>query len=95
MSKKTEKILFIVFVSLFATLWVASMVMLGIAAFSETTTASIEAWYLENHPADPTTGAEAKTLDLLNVTTWATIINTAALLITLLFNELKKKYNTK
>ena len=95
MNKKKEKILFIVFVSVFATLWVASMVMLGIAAFNETATASIEAWYLEKHPADPTTGAAAETLDLLTFTTWTTIITTAGLLITLLFAELKKRYNTK
>ena len=95
MSKKSQKICFIVFVSLFATFWVASMVMLSIAVFNETATASIEAWYAERHPVDEAAGETAKELDLMNLSNWMLIISTAGLLITLLFKELKKKYNTK
>ena len=71
------------------------MVMLGIAAFNESATSSIEAWYLERHPADPTTGAEAEELNLFKTSMWATIATTGALLVTLLFTELKKRYSTK
>ena len=69
--------------------------MLGLAAFNEEVTLSIETWYAERHPADAKTGEEGKTLDLFNVTKWATALTTAALLITLLFKELKKKYNAR
>ena len=95
MSKKSQEICFIVFVSLFATFWVASMVMLSIAAFNEGATASIEAWYAERHPANETTGEAGKELDLMNISNWVAIISTTGLLVTLLFKELKKKYNTK
>ena len=98
MSEKSKKIYFIVFVSLFAALWAFSMVSLGIAAFSETTTASIEAWYSETFTdADAVALGEAKEaeLDLMNFSTWMTVISTAGLLITLLFKELKKKYVVK
>lgn len=98
MSKKSQKIWFIVLVSLFGTLWVFSMVMLAIGAFSEPTTLKIETWYSETFTdADAVTlgEAEEKTLDLMNVSTWMTVINTAALLIVLLFGELKKKYSKK
>lgn len=98
MSKKSQKIWFIVLVSLFGALWVFSMVMLAIGAFSEPTTLKIEAWYSETFTdADAVAlgEAEEKTLDLMNVSTWMTVINTAALLIVLLFGELKKKYSKK
>lgn len=95
MSKKNKKIWFIVLVSVFGVLWLYSLVMLSLAAFNDSVTLSIESWYLENHPEDLATGQEAKTLDLLNVSTWMFAINTAALLIVLLFKELKKKYITK
>ena len=95
MSKKSQKICFIVFVSIFAVLWVGSMVMLGLAAFNAEVTESIESWYASKHPADPTTGKEAETLNLFKVTAWASALSTAGLLITLLFKELKKKYRVR
>ena len=98
MSKKSQKVWFIVLVSIFATLWVASMVTLGIAAFSEGTTLKIETWYTETFTDEEAVlmgEEEEKVLDLLNVGKWATIISTTALLVVLLFKELKKKYNSK
>ena len=65
MSKKSQKIWFIVLVSIFATLWVASMVMVSIAAFNETTTLAIENWYKEINTDPNALGqTEEKTLDL-------------------------------
>lgn len=96
MSKKSQKIWFIVLVSIFATLWVASMVMVSIAAFNETTTLAIENWYKEINTDPNAIGqVEEKTLNLFNVSAWALALSTAGLLIVLLFTELKKKYNNK
>ena len=98
MSKKSQKVWFIVLVSIFATLWVVSMVTLGIAAFAEGPTLKIETWYTETFTDQEAVlmgKEEEKVLNLLNVGKWMTIINTAGLLIVLLFRELKKRYNAK
>ena len=87
MKNKTEKIWFIVLVSLFATLWLASLVFLGFATLSETITSSIENWY--------STTFENKTLDLMKVSLWSTVLTTFSLTVTLLFKEIKKRYNVR
>ena len=98
MSKKSQKVWFIVLVSIFATLWVVSMVTLGIAAFAEGPTLKIETWYTEtftNAEAVALGEAEEKVLNLFSTSMYFTIFSTAGLLIVLLFKELKKKYNTR
>ena len=98
MNKKKEKIWFIVLVSVFATLWVASMVMLGLSVFSETATVGIETWYTEtftNAEAVAIGEAEEKVLNLFSTSMYFTLFSTAGLLIVLLFKELKKKYNIR
>ena len=84
MNKNKKRTWFIVLISVFATFWVASLVFLGFATLSENITNSIETWYADTF--------EEKTLDLFKVSSWATIINTFALVVTLLSTELKKKY---
>ena len=83
-NKKSHKIVFIVFLSLFATWWVASLVFLGFATFSENITESIQAAYAK--------AFKDKTLDLMKVTIWTTFLSTACLVTTLLFDDVKKKY---
>ena len=87
MNKKTKKICFIVLVSLFALLWVTSLVFLGFATLSESITNTIETWYSEKFTD--------KTLDLMNVSLWSTVLSTFALTVTLLFKEIQKRYATK
>lgn len=87
MKNKTRKIWFIVLVSLFATLWLTSLVFLGLATLSDSITDSIETWY--------TTTFEDKTLDLMKVSLWSTLLTTFALTVTLLFREIKKRYNVR
>lgn len=82
--KKNKKIWFIVLVSIFATLWAASLVFLGFATLSETITDSIETWY--------STKYEEKTLNLFKISMWSTFINTVLLSFILLYKEFKKKY---
>ena len=86
MNKNKKRTWFIVLVSTFATLWVASLVFLGFSTLSENITNSIESWYA--------TKFEEKTLDLFKVSSWSTILTTCALMIVLLAKELKKKYLT-
>ena len=83
---KKKKVWFIVLVSIFATLWLTSLVFLGFATLSDSITTSIETWY--------STKFEEKTLDLLKVSMWATLVNTIALMFVLLYQEFKKKYIT-
>ena len=87
MKSETKKILFIVFVSLFATLWVTSLVFLGFATLSDNITGSIESWYAKSF--------EGKTLNLMKTSFWGTLLTTIALTITLLFKELKKRYSIR
>ena len=89
MKKDKKKIIFIVVLSVFLTLWVASLVFLGFATLSESITESIQNWYSEKF-SDPE--GTVKTLNLLKVSTYATIITTASVVITLLFKEIKKRY---
>lgn len=84
MKNKTKKIWFIVLVSLFGALWLASLLLLGFATLSDSITNSIETWYAKTF--------EEKTLNLMKVSMWATVISTFALTVTLLFKELKKRY---
>ena len=87
MKNKKQKIWFIVLVSLFATLWVTSLVFLGFATLGPSVTDKIQTWYAETF--------ENKTLNLMNVSLWATVITTFALTVTLLFKEIKKRYAIK
>lgn len=89
MKKDKKQIAFIVVLSIFLLLWVTSLVFLGFAALSETITESIQSWYSEkfSNPEEI-----VKTLNLLKVSTYATIITTSAVVITLLSKEIKKKY---
>ena len=87
MKNKTRKICFIVLVSLFTTLWLTSLVFLGFATLSDSITKSIETWY--------STTFENKTLELINVSLWSTLLTTFALTLTLLFKEIKKRYNVR
>lgn len=87
MKNKTKKVWFIVLVSVFATLWVASLVFLGFATLSDSITNSIETWYAGKF--------EEKTLNLMKTSLWGTVISTTALTITLLFKELRKRYNVR
>lgn len=84
MNKNKKKVWFIVLVSIFATFWVASLVFLGFATLSENITNAIETAYSKVF--------EEKTLNLLKVTLWSSVISTFALIVTLLAKELKKKY---
>ena len=84
---KKNKIIFIVLVSTFATLWVASLLFLGFATLSDSITNSIQTWYANTF--------EEKTLNLLKFSMLSTIITTFALVVTLLAKELKKKYISK
>lgn len=84
---KRNKIIFIVLISVFATLWVASLVFFGISTLADSATKSIETWYADKFTE--------KTLNLYKVSMWATVINTFAVLVTLLAKELKKKYLVK
>ena len=87
MKSKTKKIWFIVLVSLFATLWVSSLVFLGFATLSDNITGSIESWYAKTF--------QDKTLNLMKTSLWGTVLTTFALTVTLLFKELKKRYNVR
>ena len=69
---------------MFGLLWITSLVMLGFATLSENITTSIETWYANTF--------EEKTLNLLKVSLWSTVITTFALTVTLLAKEFKKKY---
>ena len=89
MKKDKKQIAFIVVHSIFLLLWVTSLVFLGFAALSETITESIQSWYSEKFSNPEET---VKTLNLLKVSTYATIITTSAVVITLLSKEIKKKY---
>ena len=84
---KKNKIVFIVLVSTFATLWVASLLFLGFATLSDSITNSIQTWYAN--------AFKEKTLNLLKFSMWSTILTTFALVVTLLAKELKKKYISK
>ena len=89
MKKDKKQIAFIVVLSIFLLLWVTSLVFLGFAALSETITESIQSWYSEKFSNPEET---VKILNLLKVSTYATIITTSAVVITLLSKEIKKKY---
>ena len=82
--KKKKSVLFIILVAVFATFWLASLLFLGFATFSDTITGAIEQAYSNVF--------KEKTMSLLSVTLWSTTIFTAALLITLLWDEIKRKY---
>ena len=82
--QKKNKIIFIVFVSIFATLWFASLLFLGFATFSETITTAIQNAYSNVF--------KNKTLNLMKVTIWSTLLTTTGLVVTLLFQDIKKKY---
>ena len=84
MKEKKKKIWFIVLVSIFATLWVASLVFLAISTLNYDITEKIQTAYANKF--------EDKTLNLFKLSFYSTIITTAGLLITLLFKELRKKY---
>ena len=86
-NSKKNKIIFIVLISTFATLWVASLLFLGFATLSDSITNSIETWYAVKF--------EEKTLNLFKFSMWTTIISTLGLIFTLLSKELKKKYISK
>jgi hypothetical protein len=79
-----KKVWFIVLVSIFSVLWVASIVFLGFATLSETITDAIESAYSSTFTD--------KTLNLLTVSMWGVVLSTIALVITLLAQEIKKKY---
>ena len=81
---KKNKICFIVFLSIFIAIWLASLVFLGITSFSDTTTKSIETWYATKY--------EEKTLNLAKVSLYGTLLSTCAIVVTLLFKEIKKTY---
>lgn len=87
MKNKRKKICFITLVSLFAFLWISSLLFLGFATLSDSITTSIESWYA--------TKFEEKTLNLMKVSLWSTVLSTFALTVTLLFQEIKKRYNVK
>ena len=84
MKNNKKKIWFIVLVSIFATLWITSLLFLGFSTLSESITNSIETAYANRF--------EESTLNLQTTSMWATVITTSALTITLLAKELKKKY---
>lgn len=86
-NSKKKKITFIVLISVFATLWVTSLVFFGISMLADTATKSIETWYASKFTE--------KTLNLYKVSMWSTVITTFALLMTLLAKEFKKKYILK
>jgi ABC-type phosphate/phosphonate transport system permease subunit len=86
-NSKKKKIWFIVLVSIFATLWATSLLFLGFATLSDSITDSIQTWYSNKF--------EEKTLNLLKVSMWSTVLTTFALTVTLLAKELKKKYISK
>ncbi len=89
MKKDKKQITFIVVLSIFLLLWVTSLLFLGFATLSESITDSIQSWYTEKFSKPDEV---AKTLNLLKVSTYATIISTSAVVITLLAKEIKKKY---
>ena len=89
MKKDKKQITFIVVLSIFLLLWVTSLIFLGFATLSESITDSIQSWYSEKF-SDPE--GTTKTLNLLKVSTYATIITTVSVVITLLSKEIKKKY---
>lgn len=81
---KKNKICFIVFLSVFVVIWLTSLVFLGISSFSENATKSIETWYASKN--------EESTLNLAKVSLYGTLLSTCAIVVTLLFKEIKKRY---
>lgn len=84
MKNSKSKIWFIVLISIFGVLWLTSLTFFGISTLSESITDSIQTWYSDTFTD--------KTLDLSKVSLWATIVTTTAVVITLLWKEIKKKY---
>ena len=82
--ERKNKIVFIVFVSVFAFFWVASLLFLAFSVFSDNITNAIQSAYSK--------AFKEKTLNLFKVSFWSTLISTVLLVITLLFDEVKKKY---
>ena len=83
-NSKKNKIWFIVCLSVFGFLWLVSLIFFGFATLSENITESIQNWYSSIF--------EEKTLNLYKVSLWGTVLSTTALLITLLFKDIKKRY---
>lgn len=83
-NNKKNKIWFIVCLSVFGFFWLASLIFFGFANLSENITESIQNWYAKSF--------EGKTLNLFNVSLFGTVLSTSALLITLLFKEIKRRY---
>lgn len=82
--KDKKKIIFITLISIFGIIWLASLVFLGISTLSDNARNAIETWYESK--------GEDRNLNLTKLTMWTTTLSTLAIIITLLANELKKKY---
>ena len=78
--KDKKKFIFITLISIFGIIWL----FLGISTLSDNARNAIETWYESK--------GEDRNLNLTKLTMWTTTLSTLAIIITLLANELKKKY---